>query len=89
MPPNVLFSLAGLFVALLTVAVVRGVRRHEPPLTILDNVGLGIVALLTCIAFLLPQLRIPAGVVTSLLFLRFLWTAPRRIRAIRNRSRST
>jgi hypothetical protein len=88
MPLNVMMSFVGLFLALLTVAVVRGIRRHEPALKILDDVGIGIVGLLICVAFLLPQLRIPAGIVSSLLFIRFLWTMPRRIRDIRNRSRS-
>jgi hypothetical protein len=89
MPRNVLISFAGLFLALLTLAVVRGIRRHERPLRILDDVGIGVVGLLICVAFLLPELRIPAGVASTLLLLRFLWTMPRRIRDIRNRSRST
>jgi hypothetical protein len=58
---------------LVIVAVVRGVRRHYSAIELLDGTFLGVVGLLTCVALLAPQLKVPAGVGISLFFLRFLW----------------
>ena len=65
---------------LLIVAIVRGVRRHYSAVELLDGTFLGVVGMLTCVALLAPQLKIPAGIGISLLFLRFLWVTFQRHR---------
>jgi len=73
---------------LLIVAVARGVRARATPAQIFDETTLGIIAILTCVAVLVPQLRIATGTMSGLLFIRFLWTAFRRIRDSQHRSQS-
>jgi hypothetical protein len=70
---------------LLTIAIIRGARSGATALQILDETLIGFVALLAGIAILVPRVRFVTGTVSSLLFLRFLWTTLRRIRS-ENRS---
>jgi hypothetical protein len=65
----ILVALAGLT----TVVVVRGMKRQDPALKIVDESMVGIIGVLFCLPSVFPHTRVVAFVGATLVILRALW----------------
>lgn len=66
--------------ALVMFVVGKKLRSGVPFLRTLDDVLLGLVALLSCIPFIFPRTKTAAEIGLCLLLVRYLWTAFQRFR---------